>query len=619
MEHPLLNVIQQKEELITNFTGYNHTLTATEGSYFDMKNMSSDYYPAMSPRKKRCKEHTFTNFQGMINRNGTNGIGLVWVDNGELYIDGTKKTGISFTVQGMKTIVSMGAYLVFFPDNKWYNTKDDTYGNLDATKNMYGEFNWGYARDDGTIITGIDLITPTPQDGDYKSELVNGKPAIYQYSALTQTWNPVTPIYTYIQSYTNGFFSDFKEGDGVKLTFEPQYLSTYEKDNIYINEETNGCKSAVLTIVKKPDNQTIVIPVDSGINTLREITPPTHIYPPPAGGNKEDTIKRIVPSMSFVIECQNRLWGCSSDGHEVYASKLGDPTNWNVFQGISTDSWAATVGSNGAFTGAIAYQGNPIFFKEDSMLRITISSVGGHQYRETLNFKGVSSLASNSLAIVNNILYYKSRKCICAFDGSYPVEISSALGNIEYSYGVAGGVGNKYYICLHDYPKYELFVYDTKYGMWVKEDDVNVRQFSLGISSVQLYFVKGEELFVIDQESASLPSETLEGAIEWFIESNNIGYLYTGKSYRSRINKKQYIQKMIMQVSLAVGSHISVYINYDSSDEWEFLYNFSGSNANLCKIPIRPHRCNHFRYKIVGHGDAKIYSITKYYTEGSDV
>ena len=56
-------------------------------------------------------------------------------------------------------------------------------------------------------------------------------------------------------------------------------------------------------------------------------------------------IERRMPKLDFIIESNNRLWGCrygtSIDGkivNEIYASKLGDFRNWNCFMGISTDT-----------------------------------------------------------------------------------------------------------------------------------------------------------------------------------------------------------------------------------------------------------------------------------------
>ena len=35
------------------------------------------------------------------------------------------------------------------------------------------------------------------------------------------------------------------------------------------------------------------------------------------------TIERKLPDMDFLTVAENRLWGCSSKAHEIYASKSG--------------------------------------------------------------------------------------------------------------------------------------------------------------------------------------------------------------------------------------------------------------------------------------------------------
>lgn len=611
MRHQTINPIQAKEELITNFTGYNHTLTATEGSYFDMQNMSSDYYPAMSPRKKRSEIKSLNKgVAGMYDFQGR----LVRVTDGKLYIDDVEKLS-GLDQASFKEISSIGSKIVVFPDMKYYDTASGTSGSLDnkVTKNASTSFT--LVKEDGTAITWHDEAyyeNNPPQNGDYKMETLDGKTGLYVYAASAAMWSPVAT--TYMKIGCTGIGSGFKAGDGVKVTVDLTGITWTYAPNIFVNDEGSNKRSNVF-IVKKVDTDYLVVPAILDEN--KTFTLPV-------------VAEREVPDLELVVECQNRLWGCTAASNEIMCCKLGDPTNWNVYEGLSTDSWRASLGNTEEITGAVTFQGSPIFFRENSMIKISISSTGAHSLKE-VDCNGVASGASESLVIINEVLYYKAVNSVCAYDGSYPVEISKPLGDTVYRNGAGGAFNNKYYLCVvDDKENYVLFVYDTRNGIWIKEGHLNTWFFcasklydsDLKIWQPKLFYYDRESKYLctIDETPTAWNADcTVEGSVDWFIESNNIGYLYTGKNYRSRINKKQYIQKMIMQVSLAVGSHISVYINYDSSDEWEFLYNFSGSNANLCKIPIRPHRCNHFRYKIVGHGDAKIFSITKYYTEGSDV
>jgi hypothetical protein len=60
-------------------------------------------------------------------------------------------------------------------------------------------------------------------------------------------------------------------------------------------------------------------------------------------------------------------------------------------------------------------------------------------------------------------------------------------------------------------------------------------------------------------------------------------------------------------------------VEYDSSEEWKHLFSMDGVSLQSFAVPIRPQRCDHLRLKIVGEGDAKIYSICKTIEWGSDM
>lgn len=81
-------------------------------------------------------------------------------------------------------------------------------------------------------------------------------------------------------------------------------------------------------------------------------------------------LERRVPDMDYLTECDNRVWGCSNKENVIYACKLGDPTNWFSYRGIAADSYAVTVGSDGAFTGAATCMGYALFFKENTLHKL---------------------------------------------------------------------------------------------------------------------------------------------------------------------------------------------------------------------------------------------------------
>jgi hypothetical protein len=317
--------------------------------------------------------------------------------------------------------------------------------------------------------------------------------------------------------------------------------------------------------------------------------------------------------MDFVVESQNRLWGCrygiANNGevvNEIYASKLGDFKNWNCFAGISTDSYAATVGTDGPFTGAITHMGYPLFFKENHMHKVYGNYPANFQISSAA-CRGVQKGSHRSLAIVNEVLFYKSRNSVCAYDGSLPQEVSYELGEIAYSNAVACAHGNKYYISMHDdtADQWCLFVYDTQKGLWHKEDNTRVDVFCS--CRDELYFIEHGASGIKTMFGSGTPDAS---DVEWMAETGIIGTSHPDKKYISKLN---------IRMALDLGTRVFFSIQYDSLGAWHHLFTMDGTTLKSFTVPIRPKRCDHLRLRIEGYGDAKIYSISKTIETGSDV
>jgi hypothetical protein len=82
---------------------------------------------------------------------------------------------------------------------------------------------------------------------------------------------------------------------------------------------------------------------------------------------------------------------------------------------------------------------------------------------------------------------------------------------------------------------------------------------------------------------------------------------------------KKYISRLDVRMLLDVGTRVNFYVEYDSSGEWKHLFAMDGVSLQSFAVPIRPQRCDHLRLKIMGEGDAKIYSICKTIEWGSDM
>lgn len=585
MRYPIMDYVATSKDMVTNFQGLDAKLTScTEGEFFDMRNITTQYYPVLSPRNRRGFVRNFTNLQGILDKES-----LIWIDNGHMYVDGVDKlSGIS---AGQKTIAKMGAYVVIMPDKIWYNCDDNTHGNMDATISTTASVTFTPCKADGSSMGTIHdeayYKTNKPTSGSImRTYTQDGKASFKIYSELTSLWSAITS--TYFSIAINGQnFSQFKDLDGVKISINTNGVTWAYADKVFVNDEGNGWRSINGCIQRKNGNSIVIVGLMDDVTTK----------------NLQIKVERKTPNLKYITECQNRLWGCSEDGHEIYCCKLGDVTNWNYFSGTAIDSYAATVGSDGVFTGAVTYNNNPIFFKEHSFLKVTVSATGAHSYREQPD-RGVQNGSSRSICNVNGVLFYKGVNDVYAFDGSSPMGVGENLGEHRYFDAVSGTINGRYYMSVKDADdKYTLFVYDTTKGIWAKEDEANVTAFCT--NKDDLLFVVGNKLFCVDGNKG-----TVEAPIAWYTESGYIGFSIAGKKYVSKIN---------IRMSLDIGAYCDLWIQYDNEDKWKHIFNMSGKGTKSFTVPVTIQRCDHFRIKLSGKGGCKIYSISKTIEEGSDV
>jgi hypothetical protein len=272
--------------------------------------------------------------------------------------------------------------------------------------------------------------------------------------------------------------------------------------------------------------------------------------------------------------------------------------------GVSTDSYAANVGTDGRFTGAITHLGYPLFFKERFMHKVYGNYPANYQIQTTA-CRGVQRGCEGSLAIVNEVLYYKARQAVCAYDGSLPVEISSQLGETLYSEAVAAGHGNKYYISMKDTGgAYHLFVYDTAKGMWHREDSEKVKAFCS--CRDEMYFINEAGNIRTMFGTGELDKEP----VRWMATTGDIGV---------DLPDQKYISRVLFRMKLEKGTKVWFYISYDSDEEKKLLFTMEGKGLQSFTVPVRPRRCDHFRLTIEGKGSGRIYSYTKTIEQGSDI
>ena len=597
MRYPKLRELQTSRKMVDTFRGYNHNLRISEEEFFDMKNMTSDYFPVLSPRKKRGVYTSASNPQGLIAKDS-----LCYVDGTEFVMNEYRvDMGLSTNEDDCpKKLVSMGAYVIILPDKMYINTADLTdFGYIEAEVKTNAEVSFTLCKLDGAeyVVDHSQGEEPKePTNGTMWVDTSTVPHSLKQWSESSAMWVSVGT--TYVKISCPGIGVPFEKYDGITISGLKEKVLHDNVTGDAIEDTTDlAALEGAAVVWDKGENYIVVVGVMDITRTIQE----------------QITISRNMPHMDFIVESKNRLWGCryglNRDGevvNEIDASKLGDFKNWNCFMGLSTDSYAASVGTDGMFTGAITHLGYPLFFKETVLHKVYGDYPANIQIQDTA-CRGVQRGCDRSMAIVNEILYYKSRNGVCSYDGSLPTEMSYVLGEEVYGEAVAGGHGNKYYISMQDLitEAYNLFVYDSAKGIWHKEDNLRADAFCS---------CRGE-LYAIDHDSKNiitmLGSGTQDsGDVEWMVETGEIGISSPDMKYISRLT---------VRMSMNFGSEVRIFAQHDFSDEWELLFNMRSVNLRSFSVPIRPKRCDHMRLRIEGEGAVKIYSITKTIEQGSEL
>lgn len=583
---PMLNATPEERQTIDVFAGYNHNLRIGENEFYDMRNLTSDVAPVLSPRKARGIYLEAENAQGMIAKDS-----LCYVDGSYFVINQYRiDMGLSTAEEDCpKQLISMGAYVIILPDKKYINTADTTdRGNIEAEFSSSAPVTFSPCKKDGTTFSPdyIQAEEPTePENMALWMDTSVTPHSLKQWSSSTGMWTNV--VTTYVKIQTAGIGKSFAQYDGVRL-------SVPEEMNFETADQLKALNGAAIVYAKE-DDAIVVVGILDEETTIQGIV----------------SVSRKMPLMDFVIENDNRLWGCryglDSSGEVVnrlYSCKTGDFKNWDCYMGISTDSYYVNLGSDGQFTGAITHAGYPLFFKENLVHKVYGQIPANFQVQSTA-CRGVQKGCSGSLAIVNEILYYKSRHAICAYDGSLPTEMSAALGETQYMNATAAAHGNKYYISMQETLSgaWVFFVYDTAKGLWHKEDGLQARFLCSCRDELYCAIPDGKIITMLGS------GEPYEQYVEWMAETGIIN---------ASSPERKYLKRLSIRMVLEPGSSVIILAQYDSCGVWESLGHMTGSDLRSFTLPVRPRRCDHLRLRIEGTGKAMIFAITKSLSDGSD-
>lgn len=585
MYNPAVYDLEKTQEMISSFGGYNHNAVIPDNSFFDENNMGGEEFPLLSPRNKRAYFNVSgERLHGLFSKSK-----IMYINNGLLYYGGQAVEGLTFPdTEVERQFVSMGARVLIFPDKVYLNTADLTdYGSLEAEFVTEEGVNvtCSLAKGDGDLYEDYVASSTVPENvenGDLWLDTSATPNVLKQYSEAASMWTELAQ--TYVRISCSGIGKNFELYDGVNISGLQ-------------DEDLNGSH----IIRDKGDDFITVTGMIS--NTLTQTSP--------------IKVDRKLPEMDFICESGNRLWGCSSEKNEIYASKSGDPKNFNCFMGISTDSYAVTVGSDGEFTGAVAFRGYVIFFKEHC-----IHKMYGQNPPYTLNtsyIRGVQKGSHKSLCLVNESLYYKSPNGICAFEGGVPLDISEGLGDAYYTNAVAGALFNKYYICLTDKNGERwLFTYDEKKNIWHKEDNIDIKEFAS--HNGNLYFigiVRGEKrLCLADGENLY---GNFTGDLSGWLQEDTLNWSCETGLWGLSLPENKYYSGIVIRAFGESGARINIDFQTDSKEKWERQLSISVEKTGSFSLPFTSPRCDHLKIRISGRGKVKLFSISRKIQVGSEL
>lgn len=443
-------------------------------------------------------------------------------------------------------------------------------------------------------------------DGELKGQVEDGKksfaaingyiiisPDMAYYNIFTDEFGQMAASYTGAVTFQDGtIFGEPAEANTIKAEGVDWSGIFREGDAVSIS----GCSTTannITVIIREVDGDELRFYENSFTN----------------GTETAVTLERKVPELKYMMENENRLWGCTET--TIYASKLGDPFNFYVYDGLDTDSFAVDTGSRGTFTGALSYIGYPTIMKEQNIYKVYGSVPSNFEVMGSATL-GLAAGSEKSLAVAGEALFYLNRNGICMYTGGIPQPVAKAFGLERYHNAVAGSDGIKYYVSMQDEEDaWHMFVYDTQRGLWYEEDDTHAEYFAY--SEGNLYYLNSDGEIWITGTITNAPEGTEEEEdFEWEVEFTD----FTDDSP----NKKG-LSKIYIRMELDEGAKCDVWLMMDSSGEW-----FQPNDGTLEEetkrsytLAIIPRREDHCKLKLTGKGGCRIYSIARDYYIGSEL
>ncbi len=606
-----LNILQNGRQMLRAFGGVNETYGCSEAELSSSLNFSARGYPALQTRAVRKKVRAVKDVNGMYHLNGLlvcRGTTLEYTPDDSETREGAVVLEHALT-NDRKALTGMGTKVLIWPDKKAFDTETGELSELGAVWEI-GEA--------GMTVTPCDTegktYTPgsvgetepeAPEDGQL---FLKGNPEtpygmdsmLLKYSTKNKKWQEI--MLQSLRIHCPGLGAAMKENDTVTLSGVPQRvcdaLAKGLNGEISISTLDGDDIITALALPKKSDRYY------GSWTVLRSGTAWQSLDGKATENEAADApvkAERRVPDLDFVTEQGNRVWGCNRKENSIYACALGDPTNWYSYRGIASDSYAVSVGSDGAFTGAASCLSYILFFKENCIHKLYGSKPSDYQM-SSVRCRGVAAKAAGSLCVIAETLYYLSPDGVMAWSGSLPAKVSGALDTGKLTaadWAMGGQLDARYYLYLHRRADGDgsgrLLVYDTEKGLWHEESPAGTEMVSTG---QQLYLWDGSALWAAGSDRETEGEE--EANLRFEAVTGDIGMSMPDDKYISRVT---------LRLDALAHTVVTVAVSYDGG-AWETVGSCAVTQEHQrVNLPFVPRRHDLMRLKFSGTGQMTLRSM----------
>ena len=606
-----LNILQNGRQMLRAFGGINETYGCSEAEESRALNFSSRGYPALQTRAPRRKTREVKDVNGMYHLNGLlvcRGTTLEYTPDDSETREGAVVLEHALT-NDRKALTGMGTKVLIWPDKKAFDTETGELSELGAVWEI-GEA--------GMTVTPCDTegktYTPgsvgetepeAPEDGQL---FLKGDPetpygmdsVLLKYSTKNKKWQEI--MLQSLRIHCPGLGAAMKENDTVTLSGVPQRvcdaLAKGLNGEISISTLDGDDIITALALPKKSDRYY------GSWTVLRSGTAWQSLDGKVTENEAADApvkAERRVPDLDFVTEQGNRVWGCIRKENSIYACALGDPTNWYSYRGIASDSYAVSVGSDGAFTGAASCLSYILFFKENCIHKLYGSKPSDYQM-SSVRCRGVAAKAAGSLCVIAETLYYLSPDGVMAWSGSLPAKVSGALDTGKLTaadWAMGGQLDARYYLYLHRRADGDgsgrLLVYDTEKGLWHEESPAGTEMVSTG---QQLYLWDGSALWAAGSDRETEGEE--EANLRFEAVTGDIGM---------NVPDDKYISRVTLRLDALAHTVVTVAVSYDGG-AWETVGSCAVTQEHQrVNLPFVPRRHDLMRLKFSGTGQMTLRSM----------